>query len=241
MASWLIRIAVIVREVEPQALGDLLRAPRHTPSPVLPRPVPPSLPGHGRPGDRSPARGGDMARQAAPARRPAAPRSSRASPASGGGPPAPRATARWSPGTPGRHPASPRCAAALARSSTAPARGGGRPPARPGPAPASSAISSRSANDRYRPESGFDDRDRCDGGIPPASRNQRKPTGCDTPTPIAASSLDRPAAMNAQNRRRSSRRATPGRPGDLSLPRKPDPNAADPPSQHPPPGVATTT
>ena len=56
-----------------------------------------------------------------------------------------------------------------------------------------------------------------------------------TPTSIAVSSLDRPAAMNAQNRRRSSRRATPGRPGDLSLPRPapPDPNAADPPSQPP--------
>ncbi len=56
-----------------------------------------------------------------------------------------------------------------------------------------------------------------------------------TPTSIAVSSLDRPAAMNAQNRRRSSRRATPGRPGDLSLPRPapPDPNTADPPSQPP--------
>ena len=56
--------------------------------------------------------------------------------------------------------------------------------------------------------------------MPPASRNQRKPTGCDTPTPIAASSLDRPAAIDAQNRRRSSRRATGGRPGDRSLPRR---------------------
>ena len=91
---------------------------------------------------------------------------------------------------------------------------------RPWPCARKSAISSRSANDRYRPEGGFDDRARCDGGMPPAARNQRKPTGCDTPTPIAASSLDRPAAMDAQNRRRSSRRATGGRPGDLSLPRK---------------------
>ena len=46
--------------------------------------------------------------------------------------------------------------------------------------------------------------------MPPASRNQRDPTACDTPTPIAASQLDCPAAINAQKRRRSSRRATPG-------------------------------
>src|SRR5207344_3224371 len=54
---------------------------------------------------------------------------------------------------------------------------------------------------------------------PPASRNQRVPTGGDTPAPIAASSLDRPAAINAQKRSRSSRRAIPGRPGDLNLSR----------------------
>ena len=53
----------VIRVVQPQALGDLLRAPRHSPSTVLPRPVPASLPGHGWPGNRGPARGGDMARQ----------------------------------------------------------------------------------------------------------------------------------------------------------------------------------
>src|SRR6202040_3601832 len=55
--------------------------------------------------------------------------------------------------------------------------------------------------------------------MPPASRNQRVPTGGDTPAPIAASSLDRPAAINAQKGSRSSRRAFPGRPGDLNFPR----------------------
>src|SRR5882757_8035885 len=55
--------------------------------------------------------------------------------------------------------------------------------------------------------------------MPPASRNQRVPTGGDTPAPIAASSLDKPAAINAQKRSRSSRRAIPGRPGDLNLSR----------------------
>ncbi len=87
-------------------------------------------------------------------------------------------------------------------------------PRTPWPCARHSAISSRSANDRYRPERGFDDRASVDGGRPPASRNQRAPTTGDTPTPIAASSLDRPAAIEPQNRRRSSRRATPGRPGD---------------------------
>src|ERR1700675_4326417 len=55
--------------------------------------------------------------------------------------------------------------------------------------------------------------------MPPASRNQRVPTGGDTPAPIAASSLETTAAINAQKRSRSSRRAIPGRPGDLNLSR----------------------
>ena len=50
--------------------------------------------------------------------------------------------------------------------------------------------------------------------MPPAFRNHRVPTACDTPTPAAASSLAAPAAIAAQNRRRSSRPATDGRPGE---------------------------
>ena len=179
--------------------------------------MPAALPGHRRPRHRGPARSDDGTGQPIlhirPQRRVASP----ASPASADAPPARHATAPSWPGTPGRRCASPRCAAARARSSMPPAPADGRSPARHSPAPASSAISSRSANDRYRPESGFDERPSVDGGIPPASRNQRDPTGCDTPTPIAASSLDRPAAINAQKRRRSSRRATPGRPGEPQL------------------------
>src|SRR3954467_10024758 len=102
----------------------------------------------------------------------------------------------------------------------------------PCPCARHSATSSRSANDRYRPEGGPDDRASVDGGMPPASRNQRTPTAGDTPTstaappppgapppPTAAPSLDRPAAIAVQNRRRSSRRATPGRPGERDTPR----------------------
>ena len=53
--------------------------------------------------------------------------------------------------------------------------------------------------------------------MPPAFRNQRAPTGADTPAPIAASSLDRPAAINTQKRRRCVCCATGGRPGERSL------------------------
>src|SRR5215213_8192306 len=55
--------------------------------------------------------------------------------------------------------------------------------------------------------------------MPPALRNQRAPTAGDTPAPTAASSLERPAAINTQNWCRSSRRATEGRPGEGNAPR----------------------
>src|SRR4051812_6590521 len=56
--------------------------------------------------------------------------------------------------------------------------------------------------------------------MPPASRNQRAPRAGATPPPAAASSLERPAAINTQNWRRSSRRATEGRPRDRNAPRR---------------------
>src|SRR3954454_17573022 len=84
----------------------------------------------------------------------------------------------------------------------------------PQPRARNSASSSRSANDRYRSDGGFADGANILGDMPPASRDQRAPTAGDTPTSIAAASLDRPTAIAAQNRRRFSRCATPGRPGD---------------------------
>ena len=92
-------------------------------------------------------------------------------------------------------------------------------PRTPWPCARHSAISSRSANDRHRPGGGFADGASVAGGMPPASRNHLAPTAGDTPAPTAASSLDWPAAIAIQNRRRSSRRATPGRPGDRNRPR----------------------
>src|SRR4051812_6954565 len=50
--------------------------------------------------------------------------------------------------------------------------------------------------------------------MPPAFRDHRVPTACGTPAVAAASSLDKPVAMAAQNPRRWSRSATGGRPGD---------------------------
>ena len=79
------------------------------------------------------------------------------------------------------------------------------------------ASSSRSANDRYRPDDGFDDGASVVGGMPPALRNHRTPTGADTPAPIAASSLDKPPAINIQKCRRCAWCATGGRPGEYSL------------------------
>jgi hypothetical protein len=112
----------------------------------------------------------------------------------------------------------------------------------PCPCARQSATSSRSANDRYRPESDFDDRPSVDGGIPPASRNHRDPTASDNPTPIAASQLDCPAAINVQKRRRSSRRATPGRPGEGDFARKARSERRRPAIATTfRPGVATTT
>src|SRR4051812_45476048 len=55
--------------------------------------------------------------------------------------------------------------------------------------------------------------------MPPALRNQRAPTAGDTPAPTAASSVEHPAAIAAQNSWRSSRRATEGRPGEGNAPR----------------------
>jgi hypothetical protein len=49
----------------------------------------------------------------------------------------------------------------------------------------SRAISSRSAKDGWRPESGV----RLVGGMPPFSRNHRVPIGCETPASRAASQL----------------------------------------------------
>jgi hypothetical protein len=73
----------------------------------------------------------------------------------------------------------------------------------------SSAISSRSTNDRYLPDGELSWID----GMPPRSRNHREPTGPDTPHATAAYSLLSPSAILTQNARSTSRRIG-GRPGE---------------------------
>jgi hypothetical protein len=60
---------------------------------------------------------------------------------------------------------------------------------------------------------------KCDGGMPPASRNHLAPNGWNAQTSTAAPSLDRPKAISSQNLRRSFRPATPGRPGEYKAAR----------------------
>src|SRR3954453_1308051 len=73
----------------------------------------------------------------------------------------------------------------------------------------SSAISSRSAKDKYRPVGSSKD----SGAIPPACRNQRIPTGADTPTSAAASTVVVPDAIRRQNSRCTALDGS-GRPGE---------------------------
>src|ERR1039458_6756410 len=80
----------------------------------------------------------------------------------------------------------------------------------PKPCAFSSASSSRSANDRYRPVSG----DRSIVGMPPPCRNHLVPAAGDTPTTAAASSGSSPLATSRQNSRSTSRRND-GAPGDF--------------------------
>jgi hypothetical protein len=72
------------------------------------------------------------------------------------------------------------------------------------------ATSSRSENDKYRPDTRAGRR----GFTPPAWRNQRNPTGPDTRASTHASSVLTPLAIAAQNLTLSSRQATVGLPGD---------------------------
>src|SRR5665648_250308 len=116
--------------------------------------------------------------------------------------------------TPARYSSFPPRVAALRRSSLE-IVDGSRPTQRaisrtPAPCARSTAISSRSANDRYRPES----RPNSNGDMPPPSRNHRLPAACDAPTSIPASSLVSPLAIKIQNSRSTSRRSD-GAPGDF--------------------------
>ncbi len=151
-----------------------------------------------------------------PAHTPAAPR---CPPASDAAPPALHAIARQWPDTPACRCAWLRCAGRTQCVRPREIVEADRPICRaisrmPTPCARRIASPSRSASDRYRPDGGIANRPNIAGGTPPAFRNHLVPTVCGTPAPIAASSLDKPAAIPAQNRRCSCRPATGGRPGD---------------------------
>src|SRR4051794_34741787 len=202
MASWETRIDAsthrridasthrrIVGEVDRQTVGDLLRAPRRGPPPVLTTWLVPALPrSRQRPEHRRAARSADLAAEPVlhVAAQPVVDHELGGLRAAG---------------SPLRLPLRDRCpvlqpttrVAALRRSSRDTVEGA-RPIRRaisrtPPPWARSSAISSRSANDRYRPEGGTGP---TAADMPPRCRNHRVPTGPDTPTATAASSLVRP-------------------------------------------------
>jgi hypothetical protein len=118
-----------------------------------------------------------------------------------------------------RYPNEPALVAALRRSSRL-IVDGDRPTWRaitrtPQPCAFKMAISSRSAKDKYRHDSGA----KLIGRMPPASLNHLVPTGDDTPTARAASSDVKPSATFNQNRWTCSRCHTGGRPGEWIFPR----------------------
>ena len=227
---------LVPRKVEPQALGNLLRAPRPRPAPGLPRPMSTAFPGHGRSSHRRPARGshgagepilhirpqrrvGDQFRPLRPTRRPLR------VPVRRDGPIRQLATPR------GRVAPVRRSASDRARSRTPPAPAGAQPPARPSPAPATARSppaqqtkdsvakaawpSATGATAPSRPPLGTSGTQPAAIPRPPSPRPRS--TILPQQTPRAAAGA--PAAPRE------------GAPATSACPAKPDPNADDPPSQ----------
>ena len=201
---------LIIGEVDPQPAGDLLRAPRRRPPPVLPaRPC--RRPFHARPPGPAPAsrRAGDRAGQ--PVLHVLAQR------VVGG-----ELGRLRAPGAPlgvplrGRRPVLQPPAARRGVAAQLP-RDRRRRPAQPAGdlahARCPGAAAARSPPARRTTDTAPTAARRMIGAIPPPSRNHRDPTGPDTPHATAASSLVSPSAISTQNRRSTSRRAG-GRPGD---------------------------
>ena len=210
---------LIIGEVDPQPVRDLLRAPRRRPAPVLaPRPVAtdpraPSGPATGvavRRGDRP---GEPLLHVLAQPRR-----WRRAWPSSAAGRAARHATAP----TDARYSSSPPRVAALRRSSRE-IVDGDRPSRRaisrtPQPCARRSAISSRSANDRYRPDSGarHDRRHPATLAEPPAAdrrRHARRDRGVLARQPLGDRRPEPLPILTPRHR---------GRPGDRICPASPN-------------------
>ena len=188
---------VIVREVDREPAGDLLRAPGVCPPPILPPSMSTAFPGHGWAGHKSIGSQCRVDRKLPLLWRRAARSACHRA-----------VVARYSrPRFEWRH-----CAATPVRSSTL------FPPE-----PASDFphwVAPRAKKRDFLPlrEQEIPARERLGpniaGSIPPAFRSHLVPTTGGTPASSAASSLSKPTAIAAQNRRRSSRPATEGQPGD---------------------------
>ena len=151
----------------------------------------------------------ERSRQAGPARTHATARCPPASPSSDASLPAVPSTAPPRRGRPAYRSGLPRCGVVHERRSRGRDRSCGAISRTPLSWTLSSAISSRSANDKYRPVGSS----RLSGVIPPAWRNHRDPTGHDTPTPADASTVVIPVVIRRQNSRCTARDGS-GRPGD---------------------------
>src|SRR6266511_3915162 len=165
---------LIIGEVDPEPICDLLWTPRLRPAPVLTATVPTTGETHSRPSRRV----SRSCRRAAPARTRATRRWRRASRPSGGSRAALRATARSSRGTPSGTCAWTRCGAAPSRSSTEPASADGR-----------SLVPRHAAREGLRSLPAQQTRDSAPRAGPTrlaASRHRRGTTGCQparTPPP----------------------------------------------------------
>ena len=172
--------------------------------------------------------------QADPAHRIAASGSSRVLPPSDDMPPAPRATARSSPGNQGCRSALPRCAAARAKSSMALFPTGRRPPAhRDLPPVTARSPRARQSSGNARTSAWTNVTDATEPYLRPCETSETRPAV------ILQPSSPRP-------RSRAPRRSTPRTVADApatlqevalaiaACPAVPDPNVVDPPSHHPP-------
>ena len=164
----------IVGILDPEPMGDLLRAPRCHPMSVLAAAMTSTTPGahvwarHGRPRPQP-----SLCLRGGPARSSSADRSRPAWLFSGAWHVGRCATAQSTPDTPDRRSESPRCDVALARQSTGLSGADGQCHAPRRPALAGSRSRPAPQRTGSEPNRGA----KLIGGIPPPSRNQRPPTG----------------------------------------------------------------
>ena len=208
----------VVREIDPQAFGDLLRAPRHSPTTALPSPMSSTFPRHDRPRRCKPAR--RRHQQACPAHTFAALGWRPASLVSVDRLPVRRVTAQCSPSNPDCHHASPHCAATPATPST---------PTAPIDAqlPYTLALAPAKARSPPVPQRQDSARTTTSTSAPGATAPSRPPAGTIGCRPVLKPAVISPRPRSTDLRRSKLKIAAGdlaaplgGRPGDFSLRRK---------------------